>query len=35
MAENEGIFTSHLDGFRKHFELGGIGGFDFRLAIEV
>jgi hypothetical protein len=34
-AENGGIFTSHLDGFKKHFELGRIRGIDFRLAIKV
>jgi hypothetical protein len=34
-ANKRGIFLSHLDGSRKHIELGRIRGFDFRLAIEV
>jgi hypothetical protein len=35
MAENGGIFPSHLDSSQKHFELGRIRGFDFRFAMEV
>jgi hypothetical protein len=35
IAENGGIFPSHLDGSQKHIELGRIRGLDFRLAIEV
>jgi hypothetical protein len=34
-AENGGIFTPHLGGFKKHIELRRIRGIDFRLAIEV
>jgi hypothetical protein len=34
-AENEGILPSHLDGFQKLIELGGICGFDFRLPVVV
>jgi hypothetical protein len=33
MAENWGIFPSHLDGSQKHIELGRIRGFDIRFAI--
>jgi hypothetical protein len=35
LAENGGIFPSHLEGSYKHLELGRIIGFDFPLAIEV
>jgi hypothetical protein len=35
IAENRGIFPSHLDGSQKHIDLGRIRGFDFRLAIDV
>jgi hypothetical protein len=35
MAENGGIFTSHLDGSQKHIALGRNRGFDFCLAVEA